>query len=318
MENLLLIQKTTSGGVAINGNVIFDNVILNNGSMTYDSITGIITLSEAGNYHINWWVASQSVSSGLKTSFSLVSSGGANIIGNSPIKTSSFSGMGIVQVVTPTTLRLVNSSVGSAYFSSNITVKSMLSISMIGEDEVVTSMYNFQIEQLANVLSQIITLYPETIISVFVRGLYYAIGTPTSLYSSSSGVGLFITTDEGTTQAIPLNMITGVYAGDGSTYDESITFLTPAEPFEAGWSTNVITSVHDYLPVGTAVEDVVFSIGNSRSGYIYKSVYGMIVVTEDMLGAQPTFIPATEASIIIPGTPTAKKSSTRLKKIDIS
>lgn len=316
MENLLLIQRTLTGSVSTNGNMIFNNVVLNDGTMTYNAATGVITLSQAGNYHISWWVASQCVSAGLEVAFSLVSSGGANIIGNSPLKTNSFSGMGVVQVSSPTTLQLVNSSAGVAYLSSNVTVKAMLMISMVGEDEATSSMYDFQILQLTNVLSQIITLYPDNILSIFVRGLYYLIGTPTALYSSSSGVGLFIATDAGAVQAVPLNMITGVYAGDGSTYDESMTFLTPPEPFPDGWSTNVITSVHDYLPVGTAVDEVVFSIGNSRTGYIYKSVYGMIIVTEDMAGTNPTFIPSTEASIIITGTPTSKKLS-RLKKINI-
>ena len=316
MENLLLIQRTLTGEVATNGNMIFNNVILNDSTMIYNASTGVITLSEAGNYHISWWVANQCVSSSLEVSFSLVSSGGVNIIGNSPLKTNSFSGMGIVQVTSPTTLQLVNSSAGTSYLSSNVTVKAMMMISMVSEDEPSLSMYDFQMLQLTNVLSQIITLYPDNILSIFVRGLYYMIGTPTALYSSSSGVGLFISTDEGAVQAVPLNMITGVYAGDGSTYEESMTFLTPPEPFPAGWSTNVITSVFDYLPEGTAVDEVVFSVGNSRTGFIYKSVYGMIVVTEDMAGTNPTFIPASEASIIITGTPAAKKSS-KLRKINV-
>ncbi|NCB48056.1 MAG: hypothetical protein EOM55_00270 [Clostridia bacterium] len=316
MENLLLIQKTLMGQVLTNENIIFDNVVLNEGSMSYNTSSGIITLSEAGNYHISWWVANQSVSAGLDVSFSLISGSGANIISNSPSKTSSFSGIGIVQVTSPTTLRLVNSSAGTAYLCSNTSVKATLMISMVKEDAPTSTMYNFQILQLTNVLSQIITLYPDNILSIFVRGLYYMEGTPTALYSSSSGVGLFISTDEGAIQAVPLNMITGIYAGDGSTYDESMTFLSPLEPFPAGWSTDVITSVHDYLPEGTAVDDVVFSIGNSRSGFIYKSPYGMIVVTEDMAGTNPTFIPATEASIIITETPSAKKSS-NLKKTEI-
>lgn len=90
MENLLLVQKTLMNSVAVNENVIFDNVILNDASMTYNLSTGVITLNEAGNYLINWWIANKCFSSGLKTSFSIVSSNGAKIKENSPIKKYSF------------------------------------------------------------------------------------------------------------------------------------------------------------------------------------------------------------------------------------
>lgn len=61
--------------------------------------------------------------------------------------------MGFVQVQSPTTLRLVNSSTGTAYLSPNVTVKARLAISMTKEDEFVQDMYNFQILQLVNALS---------------------------------------------------------------------------------------------------------------------------------------------------------------------
>ncbi|MCK9575638.1 MAG: hypothetical protein M0R51_06735 [Clostridia bacterium] len=318
MENVLYIQKTTAGNIAQSGNVIFDNVILNSGTMVYNAINGEITFNTIGKYYVNWWVSTQNVSNSLNSAFSLVSSNGVSLVGNSPIKLNSFTGMGVINVtVAPVTARLINTASGTAYLSSNVPIKAMLSAIMFIDSGSSDTMYNFQIMQLANVLSQIIVSYSENVISVFVRGLYYITGNPESLYSSPSGPGLFIVNEEGDIQAIPLNMITAVYAGDASVYDPSISYLSPPALMPSGWDTNVITSVYQYLPVGTAAS-VYFSIGNSRDGYVYKDEYGMLVVTSDLDGNEPTFIPATEASIIITTIPDLKKAKNiGLKKTDL-
>ena len=58
---------------------------------------------------INWWVATQTTTSTHGVVFALVSSQGDILEGNSPIKTSEVSGVGIIQVnVAPVTLSLVN------------------------------------------------------------------------------------------------------------------------------------------------------------------------------------------------------------------
>jgi len=300
MENIIIVQKTTSGSIGITSNVIFNEIVFNNGSITYNSSTGSLVFHEIGVYHVNWWIATDSVSSSNGGVFSLIDTNGNSIIGNTPTQSESFSGLSIVNVLSaPKTIRLANTGNGSVTLSSIVPVKAMLSVSMIevpsGTND---TMYNFQMQQLANVLLQVIDYYSTNTIRVYVRGLYAIDGTPTSIFYSETGAGLFILTETGDSQAIPLNMITGVSMGTDSTYNPSITYLSPPAIIPSGWDTNVITSVYNYLPVGTEAS-VYFSIGNSKTGYIYKDEYGIIVVTNDAEGGNPIFIPATEASIII-------------------
>jgi hypothetical protein len=316
MENNLYIQKLNYQNIGFTSSVVFDNVIFNEGTITYNQVSGNITFNQVGKYHINWWIATGN--NNINSSFIISSSTGSSTYGVSPIISQSFNGMAIVDVLSvPTSISLINMSGGDIALAQNVPVKAMLSVYMqtIGSGSY-HDLYDFQINQLTHILSQIIDLYPDNVLSVFVRGLYYMIGTPTSLFSSSYGTGLFILTDSGQPQVIPLNMITGVYLGDGSTYNESLTYLELPETLPDGWATKVITSVYDYLPVGT-LASIYFSIGNSREGYIYKNELGMIVITADETGSQPTFIPATEASIILPTVTTSKKVNPTLKKIEI-
>lgn len=318
MQNSLYLQKILKESVPNLANIKFDSIVSKIGDISYNARTGTITLNTVGIYHIQWWLASR-CSLNPTIVFSIKSSIGDDIKGNSPTRTGVVSGIAVINVSsTPVTVTLTNTTGNEVYFCGKEPVKSMLSVSMEQTSGSSDTMFDFQIEQLTNVLRQFITYYQENIISLFVRGMYYVIGTPTSLYSSPSGAPrLFIMTDEGDIQAIPLNMITGVYAGDGSAYNPNLTYLTPSTPFPLGWDTDVITSIKSYLSVGTPVT-VVFSIGNSREGFVYKNEYGILVVTADMDGAQPTFIPSTEASIIITTSALdgAKKSTPTTLKID--
>lgn len=311
MENTFYAQRLLGGSVNESANVVFDNVVFNSGDITYNAVTGVITFNSIGKYHVNWWVATQSVSSSTNAVFSIISSNGVNTKGNSPIKLNSFSGFAIIDVVTaPVTISLVNTT-GIAYYSPTVPTKAMISVNSVVESAGSSdTMYDFQIRQLTNILSQIITKYPTNTISLFVRGLYYITGNPTSIFYSTSGPGLFIVTEDDNIQAVPFNMITAVYAGDGSTYDATITYLPEPTVLPTGWDTQVIISVLEYLSVGDAVS-VYFSIGNSRDGYVYKNECGMLVITADMAGSNPTFIPATEASIFI--TSSSDSATKKLK-----
>ena len=318
MENILYVQKTTAGNVDMSENVVFDSVLINSGSITYNSTSGEITLNDIGKYHINWWIATQAVNSSVGAVFALSASNGALIKGNSPTNLNSFTGLGIVDVtLAPVTIKLVNSSDGRAYLASTTQIKAMLSVDMVIDNGSSDTMYNFQMLQLANVISQIITLYPENTISVFVRGLYFVTGTPQSLYSSHSGAGLFVVLENEEIQAIPLNMITAIDMGVGSVYNPSISYLSAPTPLPTGWDAGVITSVYDYLPVSSPAS-VFFGIGTSSSGFVFKNELGMLVVTTDLDGNNPTFIPASESSIILTSGSTSKsEKKTSLKKIEL-
>jgi len=325
----LYISRTASGSVTSSGNVLFDNVLYNTGGITYNLLNGTITFNEAGVFHINWWIAQQSNMNAGGSIFALVSSLGNIIYGDTPLKTTSFSGIGVVNVLLPpATLSLKNMGTGNAYLSSTVPVKAMLSVNKEYTDSGSQSMLSFQQTQLSHVISQLITLYPTSVMRVYTPGLYAIDGTPVSLYASpeATGYGIFTMLESETDalQAIPLNAILAIKVGDATVYDDSITYLSPTLPLPIGWDTNVIAAVHDYLPV-ESLADVYWGIGNSKDGVVIKNEYGMLVMATDLAGNDPFFILPTSSLIIITASATSLKSaevktekSTGLVKLNIN
>jgi len=157
--------------------------------------------------------------------------------------------------------------------------------------------------QLANIINQLIEMYPTNVMSVFTTGFTASTitGTPYQLYSSPEGTygGVFVLLDGGQQEAIPLNSIAAIYTGDGTVYNSAIKYLPP-QTFTPGCDTNIITAIHDYLPVSTNVQMYMGSIINA-SGVIYKNEYGVLVLS-DGLGNTPVFIPVTHVTAVLPTT----------------
>lgn len=183
----------------------------------------------------------------------------------------------------------------------------------------------FEYAQLAHVLEQIITLYPTTVLTVFLPGFTPAAvtGTPYQLFAAPGSTygGIFVLEDSGQYEAIPLNAIVAIDLGVGSVYNPAITYLSAPE-FPAGCDTNIITSIHEYLPESTEVTVYMGSIVNG-TGTIYKDEYGMIVLSDEF-GNEPSFIPAMQLNLVLPVvTPTdavpvledTKTSAGRIKVI---
>jgi hypothetical protein len=302
-NSCLYVSRIASGSIVSSGNVVFDTVLYNTGGISYNLINGTVTFNETGIFHINWWMAVQTTVNAGGSVFALVSSKNDIIYGDTPLKTSSFSGLGVINVTTPpVTLSLKNMGTGYAYLASTLPVKSMMSIVKESIDSGSESMLSFQYAQLTNILSQIIALYPENITTVYALGLYAIEGTPVSIYKSpeASGYGIFTSLDSeaDNLQAIPLNTIMAIKIGETAVYDNSITYLTPPSPLPIGWDTNVIVAVHDYLPVGSKAV-VYWGIGNSKEGIVLKNEYGMLVMATDLAGNDPYFILPTASLIII-------------------
>lgn len=168
-----------------------------------------------------------------------------------------------------------------------------------------TSALCFSYAQLAHIIEQLITLYPTTVVTVFTTGFSASsvTGTPYQLFASPEGTygGIFVLMDNGAQEAIPLNAISAIYTGDGTVYNPSITFL-PTPQFPAGCDTNLITAIHDYLPVSTDVELYLKSIIHA-SGTIYKNEYGILVLS-DADGNTPVFISVTTITLMLPSSQT--------------
>ncbi|MDR1630157.1 MAG: hypothetical protein LBS36_08105 [Oscillospiraceae bacterium] len=136
MSILLQVERLIAGAVESNANVIFDSTVTSSGNISYDSVTGVITILEAGRYEFDWWVATQASVSTIGAGFALVSSQGDTIIGNSPTKTGEVVGVGVIEVVTaPVTVALTNNSSATIYYSTIVPVNASLAV--IGTDEAV-------------------------------------------------------------------------------------------------------------------------------------------------------------------------------------
>ncbi|MFU0832875.1 MAG: Collagen triple helix repeat protein [Oscillospiraceae bacterium] len=130
MSNTALqIERSTNGSVAIGDNVIFDTTVYLAGDVTYNNATGVITLTKAGRYSLNWWVATQSSLTNNGVTFALSSSQGDFMEGSSPLKMDEISGIGIINVVTaPVTVSLVNAGSAEVFYATNVPLKATLTV----------------------------------------------------------------------------------------------------------------------------------------------------------------------------------------------
>lgn len=133
MSIQLQAERTTAGSIAPNESIVFDAPIYKSSGISYDNVTGVISLLSNGVYHVNWWVATQANISVEGTGFALSCSDGQQIKGNSPLKTGEISGIGIINVVSaPITMSLVNI-IGSTIYLSPIVNITTASITVVSE-----------------------------------------------------------------------------------------------------------------------------------------------------------------------------------------
>ncbi len=135
MNEILQIERTISGSVVDNANVIFDQTVYSTGNISYNPTTGVITLNEPGQYIFDWWVATQSSLSQTGIVFSLSSSQGDLLEGNSPIKPGEVYGLGVIDVISaPVTVSLINSTDQTIYYSSATPLTASLLVHNIVEE----------------------------------------------------------------------------------------------------------------------------------------------------------------------------------------
>lgn len=125
----LQIERSGSGIVNTGENIVFDGISLINGDISYNTITGEMVINKAGRYVFQWWVAVQASASANGSVFVLSSSQGDLLRGNSPLKTDEVSGMGIIEVISPSvTVSLKNGSSSSIAYSAIVPVKASLTV----------------------------------------------------------------------------------------------------------------------------------------------------------------------------------------------
>lgn len=310
----LQLERSTSGVVAASARVVFNTLLFTTGNISYAPLTGIITVNEPGRYVINWWAVTQGSIASAGPGFALSSSLGDFIQSYSPNKLGPFSGAGIIDIPSvPATISLVNSTSGDVTLASSVPIKAGLALF---KDEppgnLSDSSLCFSYAQLTHVIEQLITLYPASVMSVFTTNANVVTGTATSLYTSpdADGAGLFILTDSlGQSEAIPIAAICGIYTGEATVYDPSITYLAPPLPLPKGCDTDLIAAIHDYLPIST---EVIIQMGVTvqASGEVYQNEYGILVLS-DAGGNTPIFVSVSKIARIITAAPDLSGSSSK-------
>lgn len=329
MSNIALqIERLAGGSLPDVSNVVFDTIVYTNGNISYDSNTGIITFNEPGRYVINWWVCAQSSSSPFEVAvFTLHSSQGNVLKGNSPNIPGEVVGFGIINTTSaPVTVSLVNNSTAFINYSDNVPVKATLTVvqddysgigpvgptgpqgiqGLMGPQGIqgltgpqgiqgpagsfANTAYCFSIYQLSYVLSQLINLYPENTWTVYMRSIYYVTGVPNSLYTApdSTNAGFLILYNGNQYEAIPLLSISAIYVGDGTVYDNSIQYLNPSPLLPIGCDADLLAAMHSYLPISTEVS-ILLGASVQTSGLVYKNEFGLLVLS-DTDGNTPVFV----------------------------
>ena len=183
----LQIERLASGSVAASEAVLFDHVAYLSGDILYDAGSGSITFNAPGRYLFNWSVVIQSISSGNNLIFSLVSSQSDVLQGNALLRSGEVTGAAIIDIAAaPATVSLLNGGAGNAVYGS-VPVKANLVVFMDTPAGIADSSYCFSMAQLANVVEQLITLYPTSTMSVFTTNLNTLTGTPYQLFGSVDG-----------------------------------------------------------------------------------------------------------------------------------
>lgn len=134
-EGLEGVQVQLQGAVATipNGDpVIFDTVITDNSpNISYDTVTGEITVTESGTYYIDWWLSADGAGLATTIDLSIVTSTGETITASSPSVTEQITGNALLDITAsvnaPVTIQLINTT-GDDIFVGVTTVRADLTI----------------------------------------------------------------------------------------------------------------------------------------------------------------------------------------------
>lgn len=301
MNNYILqLQKNNNDNVLNNNNLLFDQIIESDGNIIYDDITGNITIFENGTYIIDWYISTQITAGSPSVIFKLISTDGHEFYSNSMNKSSNINGIGVLTIDNaPIQISLVNNSGASVYFPNSIESKASLRIVSLSS-EITQSNYCYGIDQLANFIEQIVTIYPGATVSIYLDSLVTVTGEINSIFKSTdSNIPLLVIESNGTSTLINLANVTAIYFSN-SVYDNSITYLDPPDPSISDCNIDLIRNVHDYVSVGDTLS-VTVGTNTSASGDVTINEYGIIVMADDttmLIIAVPQILTMTVTEVV--------------------
>jgi|AGTN01.1.fsa_nt_gi BclB C-terminal domain len=124
MNIALQLNLTTNTPISALSNVLFDQIVYQNGNVSYNPVTGVITVSDPGRYQALWNIVSQSSPAAPDISFAL------NLLpalsGSNPVKTGQTSGFAAFDSEEPIALSLQNLSTSPVFTNTIVPVKASL------------------------------------------------------------------------------------------------------------------------------------------------------------------------------------------------
>lgn len=281
MNTAFLAQRTGDAPILNNQAIAFETVLLNTGSILYDSVTGEFTFIEQGRYVVDWNYSSQQTTQ-LQVKLSFVTSDGGVFDGNTPLRQGQLSGIAVFDVTTPPVMASLRNTGGSTVYSSTtVTIKS--DIRIIREALNDETLSCFALRQFTHILSQFVSAYNTNTWTVFPSSLASFSGTPLDLYTApdATGPGILRLMDTlGGIEMFPISNICAIYPGADTVYDPSFTWLTPPSPLPTGCEDNVIMAIQSSLNIGDYVS-VRTGPSVSASGSIYQNHYGVLVLSDE-------------------------------------
>lgn len=124
---LLHVQKIGAEPVNPGENIVFESVLNNSGTLSYNTTTGVFTIDTAGLYSISWWVATQNTEGTPGASLGIVSPSAVTVVSCSPLRTGEVGGFAALSVTTtPRTFTLTNTGSGTCWLSLAHPAKALL------------------------------------------------------------------------------------------------------------------------------------------------------------------------------------------------
>lgn len=258
-----------------NAAVKFDEQVFQSGDVSYNQLSGEITL-------INWRANALS-SSAAGVSFAILTSQPDTISGSSAARTGQFTGFAVINVTTPQTVKLINSQNSSVSLSTYGGAAAGLTVTKYEEFSVQSTTACLAAKQWAYLLEQITTLYASNLVTIFYDRLAssfsaYPYGVYTSPYGS--GAGFFVMYLGAEYVLLPLYQICAVYLGDDAIYDETIQYLPFPDPAAMGCDTDMFAAFYSYIPVGENV-GIQISVNTNAQGDVYKNEFAVLVLANE-------------------------------------
>ena len=150
---------------------------------------------------------------------------------------------------------------------------------------------------MANILQQIIQLYPNDNLIVAMESGNNASGRPGSLLPASNSGLLQLTNNQGVPQeAVSLCRIVSVRI-TSATYNNAITYLSAPVPAPTGCRANCEAAVRSYLPVGTTGVNIKAGGQTVAQGTVLRNEFGILAVVGPN-NSNPTFVSTCKAEIL--------------------